>query len=70
MEENGREVRNNEQRGRRGRIGQRRAEEECRKNGGTWTGIRRENERRTKRKKKGGEWEERKVLFDINSHVI
>lgn len=33
-------------------------------------GKRIENEHRTKRKKKGGEWEERMVLFDINSHVI
>lgn len=69
--ENGREVGNNKRRERRGRIGQRRVKEECRKSKETRTGeTERENERRTKRKKKGGEWEERMVSFDINSHVI
>lgn len=33
-------------------------------------GRRIENERRTKRKRKGGEWEERMVSFDINSRII
>lgn len=33
-------------------------------------GRRTENEHRTKSRKKGGEWEEKIVLFDINSHVI
>lgn len=60
------EVGNDKQREGGGRIGQRRAREECRRGEKTW----REKERRTKREKKGGEREERMVLFDINSHVI
>lgn len=52
-------------------MGSRGQKWECRRSGGNKDGGRRtDNEHRTKRKRKGGEWEERTALFDINSHVI
>lgn len=60
-------------------ISEEKEEEELGRGGQKWNdgkakkqgqGRRIENEHRTKRKKKGGEWEERIVLFDINGHVI